>query len=426
MTNGIFGSGPSMMYLALGLILCAAAGYFIGSVNTAIILSRVRYNQDIRDFGSKNAGMTNVLRTYGKGAAAATLIGDIGKAVIACLIGIFLLGESGGYVAGFFCVIGHIFPLYYNFKGGKGVLALAAVVLVLNWQAFIVLFTLFVIIVSFSKYISLGSVICALLYPIILSKFAEPNIFGTVTSIVLAIIVAVKHSSNIQRLWAGEENKLKLGKKPLKPWKLVIINVLLVCVTLFAIVANTVFASGMLQRKNDAVRFENYYISELQLRYIYIKTANDYLNSEENAQTDIVKNYNPQLSLNEQTVNGKTYAEYFMQMAIDKCKELLVIYAAADFEGKVVSPKDDRCLAEYEKMRESFIFGDSYGRYINRVYGRGVGESDIRNIIQAQITVGEYLSALEEGASDHLIQSKEKYLTVDEETVEKIINGEYI
>lgn len=426
MNNGIFGSGSSMMVLALALTLCAAVGYFLGSVNTAIIISRLKYKQDIREYGSKNAGMTNILRTYGKGAALLTLLGDIGKTVIACLLGMLFLGESGGYVAGFFCVIGHILPVFYNFKGGKGVLALAATVITLNWQAALVLIVIFIVIVSFTKYVSLGSVICALLYPIVLSKFAEPNIFGTVTSMILAIVVVFTHRKNIQRLWAGEENKIKLGKEPVANWKLVIINAVLIIAMFAILIAHSFSASGASMRKNDAVRYGDHYISELQLRYMYINTAMEYLNDEANAETDVVKGYDPDKKLDEQQINGMTYAEYFMNIATENAKELLIGYVQAKDDGKVIPSTDDRCIEEFDKMSENFIFADSYPRYINRVYGKGVGESDIRNIISAQITCKELESSLGSEAYEKLLQDNLPTVTVDSETVQKIINGDFI
>lgn len=425
MNNGIFGSGSSMMVLALALTLCAAVGYFLGSVNTAIIISRLKYKQDIREYGSKNAGMTNILRTYGKGAALLTLLGDIGKTVIACLLGMLFLGESGGYVAGFFCVIGHIFPIYYGFKGGKGVLALASMVCVMSWQTFLVLFTLFILIVSFSKYISLGSVMCALLYPIVLSKFAEPNIFATIVSITVAILVTVMHRSNIRRLLDGEENKLKLGKNPVKKWKLVVLNLVIVAITLSAIILDIASSSGMKERNNRAVTYGDYYISELQLRYIYIKTAEDFLSDPENKDTDIVKNYDSEKKLDEQSIEGKTYAAHFMEKAQEYACELMILYAEATNAGVQVSRTDDRCLQEFAKMEENFIQGDSYGRYINRTYGKGLGENDIRNIIQAEFTVKDYITSVGEDAAADAVEKNLSAVTVDKEDGEKIIQGDY-
>ena len=425
MNNGLFGAGSGSLMLALGLTLCAAAGYFLGALNSAIIVSKLKYGQDIRNFGSGNAGMTNMLRTYGKGAAGLTLLGDVLKTVVGCLLGLLLLGESGGYVAGFFCIIGHIFPIYYGFKGGKGVLALATMVCVLNWQTFLVLFTLFVLIVSFTKYISLGSVMCSLLYPIVLSKFAEPNIFATVVSIIVAILVTVMHRANIKRLLDGEENKLKLGKTPVKTWKLVILNGIIIIITLTAIILDITFASGMIERKNAAVSYGDYYISELQLRYMYVKAADDFLSDPANSETDIVKNYDETKTLDEQSINGKTYADIFMEMATDEASRLMILYGEAKKAGIEVSRTDDRCLEEFAKMSENFTQGDSYGRYINRTYGKGVGENDIRNIIISQFTVKDYIKSVGEDAANKAVSENISSVVTDKEDTEKIIKSDY-
>ena len=113
--------GAASVVLILLMLLCIAVPYLLGSVNFALVISKVFYHDDIRKYGSGNAGMTNMLRTYGKGAAAATLLCDMLKSVVSVLFGSFLLGTAfGGYLAGMFCVIGHIFPIFFKFKGGKG------------------------------------------------------------------------------------------------------------------------------------------------------------------------------------------------------------------------------------------------------------------------------------------------------------------
>jgi glycerol-3-phosphate acyltransferase PlsY len=111
----------AMLLFICAAVLCMTVSYLLGSLNFAIIISGKTYRQDIRNHGSKNAGMTNMMRTYGKKAAALTLLGDMLKAVVSCLIGYALIGQLGAYIAGLFCMIGHIFPVFYRFKGGKGV-----------------------------------------------------------------------------------------------------------------------------------------------------------------------------------------------------------------------------------------------------------------------------------------------------------------
>lgn len=198
-------------------ILCA---YFLGSLNFAIIISGKQYRQDIRDFGSKNAGMTNMMRTYGKKAAGLTLLGDALKAVLACLIGYTLLGQMGAYIAGLFCIIGHMFPVYYRFKGGKGVVTAAITILMCNPFVFLILFVMFAIIVLISKYISLGSVMCMLLYPIILDRI-DRFFYGGAPYVwcaaLMTVLVVVKHWENIKRLASGKESKFSFKKSVKAP-----------------------------------------------------------------------------------------------------------------------------------------------------------------------------------------------------------------
>lgn len=208
----------------VAIILCA---YLLGSINFAIIISGKKYKDDIRSHGSKNAGMTNMMRTYGKGAAALTLGGDALKAVIACIIGYLVMGQFGAYAAGLFCMLGHVFPLYYGFKGGKGVVTAAATVLMTDPIVFLILITLFIIMVAIWRYISLASVTCIGLYPLILSftsKLAtqiatgEPRIsIGISFAVLMAVLIIGKHWQNIQRLREGTESKFSFKKSVKAP-----------------------------------------------------------------------------------------------------------------------------------------------------------------------------------------------------------------
>ena len=154
LTKGLFGvlfldnaeastQGMLALYVALACILPAVIGYLLGSVNTAVLISRAVYHEDIRTKGSGNAGMTNMMRNYGRGAAAATLIGDMLKTAISVGIGALLAAEAGMYIAGLFSVIGHIFPVFFGFKGGKGVASTAALVLCTEPVAFFILIFIF-------------------------------------------------------------------------------------------------------------------------------------------------------------------------------------------------------------------------------------------------------------------------------------------
>ncbi len=207
------GNSVNLIYLILLGILSLAIGYFLGGINCGIIVSRLMYHDDIRNYGSKNAGMTNMIRTYGKKAGAITLIGDILKTVVAILISRLLFGEMGAYLAGLGSVYGHIFPCYFGFKGGKGVSAVAAVVLCTNPLCFVILFAIFVILVAAYKFISLGSVMCMLLYPLLLNRLGEIDLVPIVCAFIIAITVIIKHKDNIKRLLNGTENKFSLKSK---------------------------------------------------------------------------------------------------------------------------------------------------------------------------------------------------------------------
>ncbi len=221
-------AGLGFTVSVLALILCPLIAYLLGSINSAIIVSRVLYRDDIRKHGSGNAGMTNMLRTYGKNAALLTLLGDLLKTVLSVLIGglvfgfLYLRGIALSYMpylAGLFCVIGHIKPIYYGFKGGKGVLCTATAVLMLCPPVFLFLFVAFALIVWLTKYVSLASIVCAAFFPIALQGYmqsfvsSEQDFNGIVVlfGALYALLVIVCHRKNIVRLWRHEENKISFG-----------------------------------------------------------------------------------------------------------------------------------------------------------------------------------------------------------------------
>lgn len=202
--------------LIVGSLICIVSSYLLGSINFAIIISGKQYKQDIRQHGSGNAGMTNMMRTYGKGAAALTLLGDALKAVAAGLLGYACLGLFGAHLSGLFCVIGHMFPIFYKFKGGKGVVTTAASILMCNPYVFLVLITLFIVMVAIWRYISLASVMCVLLYPVVLNGMdtiilGYTNPYGLFT-VAITVLVVFKHKDNIKRLMNGTESKFSFKK----------------------------------------------------------------------------------------------------------------------------------------------------------------------------------------------------------------------
>ena len=219
-------------------VICSIFAYLIGSVNSGVLISKKMAGFDVREKGSHNAGSTNVLRTVGKKAALLTLICDILKGVVAVLIA-FAIGNIGNFsshqlsilcqLAAFFVVLGHTFPIFFGFKGGKGVATSLGVLLVLNWQIGIICLVFALVIMAISRYVSLGSISAAVLFPVLVA-FIETNYltgykyFGgyikgsdriswIIFGICLALLVIFNHRSNIIRLRDGKENKLSLKKR---------------------------------------------------------------------------------------------------------------------------------------------------------------------------------------------------------------------
>lgn len=227
-----------MLYITA--ILVAVCAYLAGSINTSIILSKAIYGSDIRNSGSGNAGATNMLRTHGKKMAIATLLFDVLKGVlIVLLISVldkamlsmyanapasdfertYLLG-SLKYLAGIFVVLGHDFPIYFGFKGGKGVATSLGVMLTLNWQVGLIILALALTIMATTRYVSLGSITAAAVYPFLLFTFmiaGGEDLSQCITylfmAVTLAVILIAKHHSNITKLKNGTENKLFAKKE---------------------------------------------------------------------------------------------------------------------------------------------------------------------------------------------------------------------
>ncbi len=212
----------------MALLVSVVVAYLLGSINSGIVVSRLVYHDDVRKYGSGNAGLTNVMRTYGKKAAGLTLLGDTMKMAVSLLLAGALFGfdyhfcmamSFVPYLVGLSCIIGHIKPIYYHFKGGKGVLSFATLALVLTPLHFVVLFLLFVLLVWMTKYISLGSIISAALYPLALQGWMQAisggekyNPLILSITLVAALILIVCHRSNIKRLLDHTENKFSFHR----------------------------------------------------------------------------------------------------------------------------------------------------------------------------------------------------------------------
>jgi len=233
------GSIGAALIVAGGILLCMVIPYLLGSLNFGCIISQKQYHDDVRSHGSGNAGTTNMLRTYGKKAAAFTLLGDMTKALVAVAIGHLILcidapvfneagqltaryfDPIGGAIAGISVMVGHMFPCFFKFKGGKGVATSASVILMLDLLnplhkhipiVFLICFAAFVIIVAGTKYVSLGSIMGLILYPIIYHSF-NGNGTSSLITVLMAILVVWAHRENIKRLRNGKESKLSFGKK---------------------------------------------------------------------------------------------------------------------------------------------------------------------------------------------------------------------
>ena len=205
-------------------VITAIIAYLIGSVNFSVILSKKMAGFDVREKGSGNAGTTNMLRSVGKKAAALTLICDILKGIVAILIAMFIgwafQVENQSLlvqIAGIAVVIGHTFPVFFGFKGGKGVATSLGILIMSNWQIGLICLVFGVLLIALTRMVSLGSCAAAVLFPV-LTLFITENYIVTqcsgylIYSIILAVIVLFNHRSNIKRILAGKENKISFKK----------------------------------------------------------------------------------------------------------------------------------------------------------------------------------------------------------------------
>ncbi len=199
------------------LIICFAVSYLIGSVSSAILVGRIMSGDDIRSHGSGNAGATNALRTYGKLAALFVTLGDCLKAVICCVGAILLakfspLGAENTklaiYAAGIGVTFGHNFPLYFNFKGGKGILVSITSLFFADWKIALAVFIISIAVMIITRLVSLGSVLGSLLFIVFALIFKRDDIAYVVFTVFLALLAIYRHRSNIARLIKGTESKV--------------------------------------------------------------------------------------------------------------------------------------------------------------------------------------------------------------------------
>ena len=206
-------------YIAIAII-----AYAIGSISFSVIFTKKMAGFDVREKGSGNAGSTNVLRTAGKKVAALTLLCDILKGVvaiaIAILLGIIVKDLDKAFlvqIASIAVVIGHTFPIFFGFKGGKGVATSLGVLLIINWQIGLICLVFAIVIMALTRMVSAGSVLAAILFPVLALFLGQENyiVAGNyfIFSVIMALIVAFNHRSNIKRILNGTENKLSFKKK---------------------------------------------------------------------------------------------------------------------------------------------------------------------------------------------------------------------
>ena len=194
------------------LIACVIASYLIGNINPAIILGKI-YGLDIRSTGSGNAGTTNVLRTIGKKAGIITFVVDVLKGVIPVLLTVHLISLPFGLLCSIAVILGHMYPVFYGFRGGKGVATTFGVLLAVNVLLALILIGIFIVIVLIFRRVSLG-VIIALIFAIPIG--AQFNVIYPLWIMIFAILIIIKHRQNIVRLVKGEEPKLSIGSKEKK------------------------------------------------------------------------------------------------------------------------------------------------------------------------------------------------------------------
>jgi glycerol-3-phosphate acyltransferase PlsY len=218
------------MQVAISVALIAIVSYLLGSCSSAIISVRVLKHEDIRQHGSHSAGLTNVYRCFGAFPALCTLIGDLAKGVVANLISIYVIAEllplpydnmTIGYYSGVFAILGHVYPIYYHFKGGRGVLVSASILLVIDPLTFAIIIPFFIIMIAITRYVSVASISSAVLYPILtffmhfyVEKISlHDSIIHVLCTAVTGAFLIYMHKDNIKRLMTHTENKFVLKKR---------------------------------------------------------------------------------------------------------------------------------------------------------------------------------------------------------------------
>jgi glycerol-3-phosphate acyltransferase PlsY len=204
--------------LILYLLAIALSSYLLGSINGAIITSKYIYKQDIRRFGSGNPGLTNFYRVFGVKGAALVLAIDILKSVLPVIFGGWLLGRLGmrvlgAEIAAFFVMLGHSYPVYYKFRGGKTVLAAGAALFVIDLRVAVVSWVVFICVMLLTRFVSLGSMAAGIAYPVAVAAFGVGAPWCIVVASLSAALLLFRHKPNIIRLINGSENRISFSRK---------------------------------------------------------------------------------------------------------------------------------------------------------------------------------------------------------------------
>lgn len=195
--------------MILRYIIAAVLGYLLGSISFAVLITKGLMKKDVRTMGSGNAGATNVARVFGMGVGAATFVGDVLKTYVSMEIGKWLGGEAGMAIAAAACMVGHCWPVFYNFKGGKGVSVGGAIALVIDLRIIAILVAIFFCMAFITKIVSLSSITVAVCLPILLVIFGYNSVPMILLGIFAGAMVIIMHTPNIKRLIAGKEPKFK-------------------------------------------------------------------------------------------------------------------------------------------------------------------------------------------------------------------------
>ncbi len=218
-----YGQGLGLA-LSVGILLCAAVvAYLAGCFNGSVIVSKYVLHNDVRNHGSGNAGLTNFHRVFGGPLTLVVLLTDVLKAVVAVLVGGALVGlvlgggdawmqTAGKFMAGTFCIVGHMFPCFFHFRGGKGILSGGAIAILVDWRVALMVWGVFLLVVILTRWVSLGSCLAAIAFPIATCLILRDGVC-TFFALICGILIVYKHRGNIDRLRKGEEPKFSLHRK---------------------------------------------------------------------------------------------------------------------------------------------------------------------------------------------------------------------